>query len=212
MTPEQLAIAETAAAAGLSSPHPSLDAIRAALATVPDPEVPVLSVVDLGIVRAIEWDAADPALLVVRVTPTYSGCPATDVIVAAIGEALAAVGVPRVRIEMQLSPPWTTDWLSPEARERLRAYGIAPPATAKVNVAGISPLRRHDVPPRASYRAALPEGAQRLGAARRRSVVVPCPRCGSERTRLLAQFGSTACKAQYRCDDCLEPFEYFKPH
>lgn len=171
----------------VAAQRPSLDAIRAALATVPDPEIPAVSVVDLGIVRGVEWDASDAAVLVVRATPTYSGCPATDVILAGIRDALAALGVPRVRVEIQLSPPWTTDWMSAEARARLRDYGIAPPAEAgaKVDVARISPLRRH---------------------------AVPCPRCGSTNTRLLAQFGSTACKAQYRCDDCLEPFDYFKPH
>jgi ring-1,2-phenylacetyl-CoA epoxidase subunit PaaD len=189
VTPEQRAIAEATAAAASTAPRPSLEAIRAALATIPDPEVPVLSIVDLGIVRGIDWDAPDSALLVVRVTPTYSGCPATDVIVAGIREALAAIGVARVRIETQLSPPWTTDWISTEARTRLREYGIAPPVAAKpvrIDVAAIGPLRRS-------------------------RAVVPCPRCASEHTRLLAQFGSTACKAQYRCDDCLEPFDYFKP-
>ncbi len=189
VTPEQLALAETAAEAASKTPRPSLDAIWVALAHVPDPEIPVLSVVDLGIVRRVAWEATDPAELVVRVTPTYSGCPATDVIVGGIRNALASLGVPRVRVETQLSPPWTTDWISAEARARLRDYGIAPPmeATAKVDVTGISPLRR-------------------------KAVAVPCPRCGSHHTRLLAQFGSTACKAQYRCGDCLEPFDYFKPH
>jgi ring-1,2-phenylacetyl-CoA epoxidase subunit PaaD len=189
VTPEQLALADAAAAAARATPRPSLDAIWVALANVPDPEVPVLSVVDLGIVRSVAWASTDPAELVVRVTPTYSGCPATDVIVAGIRDALAALGVPRVRVETQLSPPWTTDWISAAARARLRDYGIAPPveATAKINVAGISPLRRS-------------------------GDIVPCPRCGSQSTRLLAQFGSTACKAQYRCDDCREPFDYFKRH
>ncbi len=197
VTPEQIALAETATAAAMTTIRPALPAIWRALDQVPDPEIPVVSVVELGIVRSVEWDAADPASLVVRVTPTYSGCPATDLINAGIRDALVALGVPRVRLETQLAPAWTTDWIAAEARAKLRAYGIAPPmarglaaahrASASVDVTGISPFRRT-------------------------SVVVPCPRCGSVQTRLLAQFGSTACKAQYRCDECLEPFDYFKPH
>ncbi len=198
VTPEQRAVAETAAAAAMTAPRPTLPAIWRALAGVADPEIPVVSVVGLGIVRSVDWDTADTALLVVRVTPTYSGCPATELIMAGIRDALAALGVPRVRLETQLAPPWTTDWITAEARTKLRDYGIAPPTgtgpaagdgdiAARVDVAGISPLRRAHV-------------------------VVPCPRCGSVETRLLAQFGSTACKAQYRCATCLEPFDYFKPH
>ena len=163
------------------------------VAAVPDPEVPAVSVVELGILRGLEWDAADADTLVVTVTPTYSGCPATEVIMASIRDALLAAGVPRVRIETRLFPAWTTDWMTPEAKGKLAAYGIAPPegtravstATA-IDVSGISPLRR--------------------GAA------VACPRCESTRTQLVSQFGSTACKAHYRCLACLEPFDYFKPH
>jgi ring-1,2-phenylacetyl-CoA epoxidase subunit PaaD len=106
-----------------------------------------------------------------------------------IREALAAIGVADVVVINQLSPAWSTDWIAPEARLRLKGYGIAPPhvMAGRVDVAGISPLRRDHV-------------------------VVPCPRCESTNTQLLSQFGSTACKAQYRCSDCLEPFDYFKPH
>jgi ring-1,2-phenylacetyl-CoA epoxidase subunit PaaD len=196
VTLEQRAVAEAAACAPVAGPWPTLPAIWHALEAVPDPEIPVVSVVELGIVRGIEWDAADSTTLRVRVTPTYSGCPATDLIVAGIRGALTALGVGRVRLEMQLSPAWTTDWITPEAKRKLRDYGIAPPtgvgsaasaACLPIDVTGISPLRR-------------------------RSVVVPCPRCGSMQTTLVSQFGSTACKAQYRCTDCLEPFDYFKPH
>lgn len=186
-TAEQRAIA-AAAAAARDVPPPSLDALWRALDAVPDPEIPVVSVVELGIVRALEWDRADPGTLVARVTPTYSGCPATEVILAAVGDALVAAGAPRVRVQTQLAPPWTTDWIAPEAREKLRGYGIAPPAAR-----------------------AVPVDASRL-VARRAPIVVACPRCGSEATRALSQFGSTACKAQYRCDACLEPFDYFKAH
>jgi ring-1,2-phenylacetyl-CoA epoxidase subunit PaaD len=156
-----------------------------ALGRVPDPEIPMVSVVELGIVRDVRLD---DATVVVTVTPTYSGCPAIEAIARDIGAALAEAGIAAARTETQLSPPWTTDWVTPEAKRKLRAFGIAPPhiAQPRIDVSGISPLRRR--------------------------VVVACPRCGSTRTRLLSQFGSTACKAQYRCDGCLEPFDYMKPH
>jgi ring-1,2-phenylacetyl-CoA epoxidase subunit PaaD len=165
---------------------PALDVVWAALSAVPDPEIPVISVVELGIVRGAAWE---DGRLVVKVTPTYSGCPATEMINTLIREALAAIGVAEVVLVSQLSPPWSTDWIAPEARTRLKGYGIAPPHVmgGRVDVAGISPLRRADV-------------------------IVPCPRCASTSTQLLSQFGSTACKAQYRCIDCREPFDYFKPH
>jgi len=156
------------------------------LAAVPDPEIPMVSVVELGIVREVEGDAGG---VTVVVTPTYSGCPATDVIASSIAEAMAAAGFPAPRLVQRLSPPWTTDWMAPEGKRKLAAFGIAPPGAAspRIDVAGISPLRRA-------------------------RVAVACPRCASTRTRLVSQFGSTACKAHYRCDACLEPFDYFKPH
>jgi len=171
--------------------RPSLGALWQALDAVPDPEIPAVSVVELGILRGVEWDAADPLLLVVTVTPTYSGCPATELIMTSIRDAVAALGVARVRMETQLAPAWTTEWMTAEGRRKLRDFGIAPPGAAStssaVDVAGISPLRR-------------------AGAA------VACPRCGSKQTQLVSQFGSTACKAHFRCLACLEPFDYFKPH
>ena len=175
------------------APHVSttlpLDAIWRALAAVPDPEIPVISVVDLGIVRDVKWLGDE---LVVTVTPTYSGCPATEVIATDISRALVAAGIERHRIETRLAPAWTTDWIAPDARHRLRDYGIAPPeqrADATLRTIDVSGLRR-----------------------RRAAIDIPCPHCGSVRTRQLSRFGSTPCKAQYRCDDCLEPFDYFKPH
>jgi len=157
----------------------------AALATVPDPEIPMVSVVELGIVRGVR---VEKGAVVVDVTPTYSGCPATDVIAHDIEVALAAADCPGARVVTRLSPAWTTDWMAPEGRRKLAAFGIAPPGgpAPRIDVTGISPLRR--------------------------AAAVECPRCGSPRTRLVAQFGSTACKAHYRCDACLEPFDYFKPH
>ena len=155
----------------------STDSIWAVLRSVMDPEIPVVSVVDLGIVREVTPDQ-------VTITPTYSGCPATDVIERTIREELDSAGYRGVAIKTVLSPPWTTDWIAPEGKRKLAQFGIAPPH-AVVNVAGISRIRK---------------------------ATVPCPRCGSKTTSLLSQFGSTACKAQYRCDDCREPFDYFKPH
>jgi ring-1,2-phenylacetyl-CoA epoxidase subunit PaaD len=167
--------------------RPGVDAIWRALAAVPDPEIPVISVVDLGIIRGIEWRDDE---CVVSVTPTYSGCPATEVIASDIGRALIAAGVARFRVETRLTPAWTTDWIAPDARQRLADYGIAPPGAVAASRIDISALHRYRV-----------EAAN-----------VPCPRCKSTRTRQQSRYGSTPCKAQYRCDDCLEPFDYFKPH
>jgi ring-1,2-phenylacetyl-CoA epoxidase subunit PaaD len=188
VTAEQRAVAVASRAGDLAWRDGPVGAVArawGALAGVPDPEVPCVSIVELGIVREVREDGA---ALVVAVTPTYSGCPATDVIMADIVAALERVGIAQARVEMLLAPAWTTDWIAPEGRDKLRAFGIAPPpAVAQpVDVAGISPLRR-------------------------RAEAVACPRCGATATRLVAQFGSTACKAQYRCEACLEPFDYFKP-
>jgi ring-1,2-phenylacetyl-CoA epoxidase subunit PaaD len=141
-----------------------------ALAEVADPEIPVLSVVDLGLIRSIE-PGPDRALTV-GVSPTYSGCPATAVIKADIAAALERAGFAPVGVVDVLSPPWTSDWISAEGRRRLEAYGIAPPLAANADVR--------------------------------------CPRCGSEDTELLSEFGSTPCKALHRCRACLEPFDRFK--
>lgn len=161
--------------------------IWSALAAVADPEIPVLSIVDLGIVRGVEWQDEVP---LVTVTPTYSGCPATEVIMADIGRALSEAGFATHRIEIRLAPAWTTDWISAGGRERLSAFGIAPPGA----------------------RAAAAMQAIDTTGLRARAARVACPRCGAEHTRELSRFGSTPCKAQYRCDVCLEPFDYFKPH
>ena len=179
----------TAPAALPPSDERMLDAIWKALAAIPDPEIPALSIVDLGIVRDVEWRDEE---LVVTVTPTYSGCPATEVIMADIARALEAAGCARHRVEMRLAPAWTTDWMSEDARRRLASFGIAPPAGRAVPT-------RHTIDASALFH----RGEREL---------VTCPRCGSERTRELSRFGSTPCKAQYRCEACLEPFDYFKPH
>jgi ring-1,2-phenylacetyl-CoA epoxidase subunit PaaD len=167
--------------------HPSTETVWRWLAEIPDPEIPVISLVDLGIIRDVAWDGE---ALVVTVTPTYSGCPATAVINLDIEKALTGHGVGKVRLERQLSPAWTTDWISAEGREKLKAFGIAPPVdgTAADGVL----MRRID----------------RLAG--RSNLTIECPRCGSSRTEKVSQFGSTPCKASYRCTDCLEPFDYFK--
>lgn len=162
--------------------RPSLDQIRSWLGEVPDPEVPAVSVMDLGIVRDVRWSDDE---LVVAITPTYSGCPATSVIAFEIEAALRAKGIDRLRIERRLSPPWTTDWITEEGRRRLEAYGIAPPAES---AGSPSPFDRF----------------------LRKPPVIACPRCRSENTYRVSEFGSTPCKAQYQCRDCLEPFDYFK--
>lgn len=157
------------------------------LAEVPDPEIPVISLVDLGIIRHVAWD---DETLVVTVTPTYSGCPATAIINLDIERALIEKGIEKLRLERQLSPAWTTDWISDEGREKLKAYGIAPP----VDGTAIDGLLRQRV--------------ERLSG--RSNLTIACPRCGSANTEKISQFGSTPCKASYRCTDCLEPFDYFK--
>lgn len=182
--------------------NPSVDQVWQWLDQVPDPEIPVISLVDLGIIRELRYD--DDTLVVV-VTPTYSGCPATSIINRDIEAALHGHGVKLLRLERRLAPAWTTDWISEKGRARLREYGIAPPMGES------SPDDQAAVD--ASGSGAKPgTGAKRIwlkqdGADSR---PVPCPRCGSRHTARVSQFGSTPCKASYRCLDCLEPFDYFK--
>ncbi len=149
--------------------HPSVDQVWGWLSAVPDPEIPVISLTDLGIIRDVQWR---DDTLVVTVTPTYSGCPATSVINFDIEKALREHGVEKIELKRQLSPAWTTDWLSEDGRKKLEDYGIAPPQ---------------------------PAGGPDH-----------CPRCGSKNVEKVSQFGSTPCKAAWRCKDCLEPFDYFK--
>lgn len=149
------------------------------LASVTDPEIPVLSVIDLGIVRDIR---IEKDLVEVVVTPTYSGCPAMDYIGMAIRKTLVENGFKKIKISHQLSPPWTTDWMNEEAKEKLKSYGIAPPTSKAFDK---------------NYLQDLP---------------VECPHCHSMNTLLISQFGSTACKAIYQCNDCREPFDHFKCH
>lgn len=168
-----------------------VDQIWSWLSDVADPEIPVISIVDLGIIRNVEWiGAPGEENLVVTITPTYSGCPATEVIADSIKAELRGHGLELVSLKQQLSPPWTTDWLSTTGREKLNAYGIAPPQCgANEHIVDVSRI----------FVRAVQEK-------------VPCPQCGSTNTSELSRFGSTPCKALFRCNACAEPFDYFKPH
>lgn len=148
------------------------------LEDVSDPEVPVLSVVDLGVVRSVQFSNNKAEIVI---TPTYSGCPAMGVIETDIRSVLNEHGISEVLITTVLSPAWTTDWLSENGKRKLKEYGIAPP-----------------------------ENEVDKSVLFAKPTVVPCPKCDSRNTRMVSQFGSTACKAHYQCNDCLEPFDYFK--
>jgi len=179
------------------SPLPLADDARiaqawAVLAGVPDPEVPAISVCELGIVR--EVIAQRDGALEIAVTPTYSGCPATEVIARSIAEAIDAAGLGPALVTQRRAPAWTTDWISAEGRAKLRAYGIAPPGACGDDAAGA--------------RSVTAGGGTPIRLMARG---VDCPRCGSGHTERLSAFGSTACKSLYRCLDCREPFEHFKP-
>jgi ring-1,2-phenylacetyl-CoA epoxidase subunit PaaD len=155
--------------------------IQSILEQVVDPEIPVLTIADLGILRGVEWD--EPAQQwIVKITPTYSGCPATDLISTQIRLTLLEHGIRNFSIRQVLSPAWTTDWMNEAAKEKLRQYGIAPPVGKSLDEATLE------------------------------NTAVPCPRCGSTHTKLVSAFSSTACKAFYECLDCLEPFDHFKCH
>lgn len=149
--------------------RPSTEQVWTWLNEIPDPEIPAISLTDLGIIRDVAWH---DDTLTVTVTPTYSGCPATSLINMEIETALRGHGIDKLDLKRQLSPAWTTDWMTEEGRKKLEAYGIAPPQ---------------------------PAGGPKA-----------CPRCQSDNLERLSQFGSTPCKAQWRCRDCLEPFDYFK--
>ncbi len=166
------------ASANLDSPdeRAAVRQIWAWLEDVPDPEIPVVSVIDLGIVRDV---LVDKHAVIIQVAPTYSGCPATEVIEESIAQFLRKKGLQNVVIKRVLSPAWTTDWITSEGRQKLQGYGIAPPVDS-------------------DKRALLGKTS------------VLCPRCRSRETTLVSEFGSTACKAAYKCVRCLEPFEYFK--
>ncbi|MFK7890472.1 MAG: 1,2-phenylacetyl-CoA epoxidase subunit PaaD [Granulosicoccus sp.] len=149
--------------------RPTTEQIWQWLDQIPDPEIPVISIVDLGIVREVNWN---DHVLEIALTPTYSGCPATRVIAADVEVALQHHGIDEIQLKTRLSPAWTTDWLSDKARKKLEHYGIAPPQAT--------------------------------------GTPASCPHCGDNSVTRISQFGSTPCKAQWRCNECLEPFDYFK--
>lgn len=166
--------------AGDKGSNPQLEArIWEWLSDLRDPEIPVLTLLDLGIIRFVRVKDSN---VNIGIAPTYTGCPATEVIASSVVDALRQRGIERPNIEQVLTPPWTTDWISTSGREKLVAYGIAPPAEA------------------ATSKRAL------LGA----ELAIACPRCSSTDTIRVSQFGSTPCKASFKCGACLEPFEYFK--
>jgi ring-1,2-phenylacetyl-CoA epoxidase subunit PaaD len=158
--------------------------LTALVAAVPDPEIPALTLADLGILRRVHRDPQDGQLLV-EITPTYSGCPATQTIRDDIAATLKQAGVSNARITIVLQPAWTTDWITQAGHEKLRNYGIAPPACSAAQLT----QALHFVAPAS----------------------IACPQCGSKQTERLSEFGSTPCKALYRCLACREPFDYFKP-
>lgn len=158
---------------------PSIDEVWRILNGIPDPEIPVISIVELGVVRDLTIDGKGIKVLI---TPTYTGCPATNVFEQDITTALTNIGFENIEIKHQYTPAWTTDWLNEESREKLRKYGIAPPngqTSDKNFLLGKDPK-------------------------------VTCPQCKSKNTKMISQFGSTACKSLYQCNDCLETFDYFK--
>lgn len=152
------------------------------LESVTDPEIPVLTVMDLGVIRDVMVE--EDGTVKVVITPTYSGCPAMNMIEVNIKATLQEAGFQKVAVETVLSPPWTTDWMSEEGRKKLKEYGIAPPQAGVVDKNALF--------------------------AEEKDII--CPHCDSTNTIMISQFGSTACKALYKCKDCLEPFDYFKCH
>lgn len=159
--------------------HLTYDHINALLQNVKDPEVPVISVLELGVVRHV--DVQPDGKVVVTITPTYTGCPAMDVMAADIKKELLEHNVQTVEVKLSLAPAWTTDWITDEGKRKLKEYGIAPP-----------------------------EKTRDIRALKGELPVVPCPQCGSTHTTLISLFGSTACKALWKCQECLEPFDQFK--
>ena len=158
----------------------SKENILSLLSEIPDPEIPVINIIDLGVIRDI--DITDSSSISIKITPTYSGCPAMKQIEDDIRKKLSENGFTNITVNTIFSPPWTTDWITTEAKEKLIIYGIAPPENSSQDK---------------SWLTGKPK-------------TIACPRCKSQNTKLISQFGSTACKALYQCQDCLEPFDYFK--
>ena len=204
-----MTLVSTASASG-APPHSALAHVWQLLESLTDPEIPVVTLRELGILRDVRTAVAQDGTeqLEVVITPTYSGCPAMGQIEDDVHNLLQAHGL-KGKVKTQLAPAWTTDWITPEAKEKLRAYGIAPPHSgadhdcqiqgANVNASGASSIIQF------AARSASNPG-------RHEQLAVPCPQCNSDNTTETSHFGSTACKALYRCLDCMEPFDYFKPY
>ena len=158
----------------------SKEHILSLLSEIPDPEIPVITIIELGVIRDVV--IIDDTTIELKITPTYSGCPAMQQIEADVRKKLTEHGFTSISIQTIFSPPWTTDWITPHAKEKLRQYGIAPPETTTEDKSWLTGKTKQ----------------------------IACPRCKSTNTKLISQFGSTACKALYQCNDCLEPFDYFK--
>ncbi|MCF8424472.1 MAG: phenylacetate-CoA oxygenase subunit PaaJ [Bacteroidia bacterium] len=158
----------------------SKEQILSLLSEIPDPEIPVISIIELGVIRDIS--IIDNASISLKITPTYSGCPAMKQIEDDVRKKLTENGFTNITIITIYSPPWTTDWINAEAKEKLRKYGIAPPENTTEDKSWLTGKIKS----------------------------IACPRCKSQNTKLISQFGSTACKALYQCSECLEPFDYFK--
>lgn len=157
----------------------SKENILALISEIPDPEIPVITIAELGVIREVIVDGEN---VEVKITPTYSGCPAMKQMEDDIKSTLTKNGITNSKVTLVYSPAWTTDWIPEEAKEKLKKYGIAPPEKTTEDKSWLTG----------------------------KSKVVLCPRCKSQNTKLISQFGSTACKALYQCSDCLEPFDYFK--
>ena len=204
-----MTLVSTASASG-APPHSDLGHVWQLLESLTDPEIPVVTLRELGILRDVRTAQAQDGTeqLEVIITPTYSGCPAMGQIEDDVHNLLQAHGL-KGKVKTQLAPAWTTDWITPEAKEKLRAYGIAPPhsgadhdcqtQSGKSNGSGASSIIQF------AARSASNPG-------RHEQLAVPCPQCNSDNTTETSHFGSTACKALYRCLDCMEPFDYFKPY
>ena len=204
-----MTLATTASASG-APPHSALAHVWQLLESLTDPEIPVVTLRELGILRDVRTALAQDGTeqLEVVITPTYSGCPAMGQIEDDVHNLLQVHGL-KGKVKTQLAPAWTTDWITPEAKEKLRAYGIAPPHSGadhdcqtqvgKANASGVSSIVQF------AARSASNPG-------RHEQLAVPCPQCNSHNTTETSHFGSTACKALYRCLDCMEPFDYFKPY
>jgi len=204
-----MTLATTASASG-APPHSALAHVWHLLESLTDPEIPVVTLRELGILRDVRSAVAHDGTeqLEVIITPTYSGCPAMGQIEDDVYNLLQAHGL-KGKVKTQLAPAWTTDWITPEAKEKLRAYGIAPPHSGADHDCQTQSSKSNG-----SSASSIIQFAARSASnpGRHEQLAVPCPQCNSDNTTETSHFGSTACKALYRCLDCMEPFDYFKPY